>query len=436
MSNVAVVPGAIPGMRVLQREVAHFAWSPDGAWLATADVVDREGQCAVRVYDPDDGREALTIRAREVLGLAWASSEHLLVVRAQDLGARAVLHAVPDGAALETLALPNVPRVAVRLPMSASRHPDACRARALVLPSRWPGGLRQDVRQRAGYVVAMPELAIVSRFDPDAWTALPRLAHVRAATATLSPDGDALAVWLGAATTDTPGSLWLQPATGGAPKQVCVAGRDVVDLSFAGPDLVLLRSRDGGAGDALDVVDTVLRAVVFSSRWPNAGEPAGDVAYDHLAIDVHPDRHSAMLVGHRRDAGPRDVTLREIDLGSQSMTGTRPCIATANVDAGFGAAYTGDDDAVAVALGKGPRALRLLLGATLPDALATPTTEWNFPLEGKKPRNARIARAPGAVGLCIAWDVDAPLVRRNLPLPPAQRLAWIVRDAVATAVRG
>ena len=51
MMDSAILDGPTAGLRVLQREVTQWAWSPDGRWLATADPVDIEGQTAVRVYD-------------------------------------------------------------------------------------------------------------------------------------------------------------------------------------------------------------------------------------------------------------------------------------------------------------------------------------------------------------------------------------------------
>ena len=69
MTDSAIVDGPAPGLRVLQRDVSQWQWSPDGRWLAASDPVDLDGQTVLRVYDHEDGREALTIRGREVLAL-------------------------------------------------------------------------------------------------------------------------------------------------------------------------------------------------------------------------------------------------------------------------------------------------------------------------------------------------------------------------------
>ncbi len=428
----ALVDGPLPGMRALRREVAHAAWSPDGAWLAVADVPDADGRAEVRVLDPTDGREALCIPGREVLGVVFASSEHLLVVRAQELGARAVLHAVPDGAALATAPLANVPRVAVQLSRSATRHPDECAARVFVMPSRWPGGLRQGMRQRAGWVLALPSLDVVSRFEPDAWTALPRLPNVRAAAAVLAPDGDALAVWLESPGHAEPGSLWLQPADGGPPRRVCAVGRTVGDIVYAGPDRVLLRSADGP--DTFAVVDLAARAPELDLSF------APGAAFAALgAVALHPDAHVAVVPGAALrdgvDADDAPPAFTVLDLDARAVA--RPAHVFAGRRAvGVSAAFTGDGHTVATLVGAAPRRVRIALHDALDDApWSAATPSWTLPLDGTKPSSARLARAPDPIGLCVTWDVDAPRAPRGLPLPRAKRMAWIPREVVLSAVR-
>ncbi len=442
MMDIAIVDGPTAGLRVLQREVSQWAWSPDGRWLATADPVDIEGQTAVRVYDHEDGREALTIRGREALALAWPSSEHLLVVRSADLGSRAVLHAVPDGGVLGTVPLPGLTRARARLSLSATRHPDECAARALVTPGRWPGGLRENVRQRSAYVLALPELAVVTALEPDTWTALPRLPHVRPAVATLSPDGELIAVWLG---TPTPteaarpgtGSLWMVPASGGAPKRVCAVGAGVESVVFSDPSRLLLQSvlGLGGVRDRGDLalVDAARGMVLFDTRA--ALEPDDSVGWlgARGTVDVHPDRERAVLAGRQPHGARFTGALQELDLGSGLTPSLAPLSVPAKIELGVSGAYTGEGDGLAVLCGKAPSTALVTLWRSLGGGALAGHAGWSVLLEGKKPREARLARSPGAVGLTVSWRVDGKPLRRGSLMPVAERLAWITRDALRDA---
>lgn len=442
MTDGAIVDGPAPGLRVLRREVGAWAWSPDGRWLATADLPDLDGQGAVRVYDHEDGREALTIRGREALTLSWPSAEHLLVVRAQDLGSRAVLHAVPDGGVLGTAVLPGLTRARARVSLSATRHPDECAARALVTPGRWPGGLRENVRQRSGYVLSLPELAVAAAIEPDAWTALPRLPHVRPAVATLSPDGELIAVWLGTPSPgDVPhgdtGSLWMVPWSGGAPRRVCAVGAGVDSVVFTDPSRLLVQSVFGLGGvrdrGDLALVDAGRGMVLFDTRL--AVEPGDSPGWlgARATVDVHPDRERAVLAGRQpaTAAGRYTGSLQELDLGSGLTVSAAPRAPAAKVELGVSAAYTGDGEALAVLCGRPPRtALVTLWGSYRGGPAEAGHAGWSVLLEGKKPREARVTRSPGAVGVTVSWRVDGQALRRGSLTPVAERLAWITRDAL------
>jgi hypothetical protein len=438
MTDGAIMDGPTAGLRVLQREVTHWEWSPDGRWLATSDPIDLDGQTVVRVYDHEDGREALAIRGREVLSLCWPSSEHLLIVRAQDLGSRAVIHAVPDGGVLNTLLLPGLPRVRAHVSLSATRHPDECASRALVTPGRWPGGLRENVRQRAGYVLSLPDLEVVTTIEPDTWTALPRLPHVRPAAATLSPDGELIAVWLGtpspanAPRSDT-GSLWTLPWSGGAPRKVCSVGAGVEWLEFTDPSRLLLQSVFGlgemrDRGD-LALVDTNRAVVLFDTSFGAPSDSAGWIGAQ-ATVDVHPDREQAVIAGRQGVGAKYAGSLQELDLGSGLTRAATPMALAAKVELGVSAAYTGDGDTLAVLCGKGPRTALVTLWSSFPRGALPGHAGWQVLLEGKRPREARLSRSPGAVGVTVSWRADGKALRRGSLTPTVERLAWITRDAL------
>ncbi len=446
MSESAIVDGPVAGLRVLQREVTHWSWSPDGRWLATSDPVDIEGLAAVRVYDQEDGREALTIRGREVLALAWPSSEHLLIVRAQELvGARAVLHAVPDGGVLGTAPLRGMPRVRVRVSMSATRHPDLCAERVMLTPAAWTGGLRENVRQRTGFLLSLPELEVVANITPDAWTVLPRLPHVRAAAATLSPDGGDIAVWLGSPSPDgtsraSAGTLWRQPWPDGTPRRVCAVGRDVDSLVFTDPSRMLLQSVSGARtmrdrGDVA-LVDVSRGVVLFDTRSP--GEEATDPGWlgGVATVDVHPDREHAVVSGRRPEGIKWRGAVQSLDLGSGLTPTKDPLELAAKPDLGASAAYTGDGDALAVLCGKAPRTAHVTLWRSFAEGARSGHAGWQVLLEGKAPRAARVTRSPGSVGVTVSWQVDGKALRRGTLTPTAERLAWITRDVLQEALAG
>ena len=82
-----IVDDDAQGWRRLRGEVGAYAFSPDGQWLAVSEAfADVTGQCLVRVVEVETGRVALSIRGREVAAMAFASPEHLMVVRVADLG--------------------------------------------------------------------------------------------------------------------------------------------------------------------------------------------------------------------------------------------------------------------------------------------------------------------------------------------------------------
>lgn len=439
MTDSAIVDGPTPGLRVLQREVSQWAWSPDGRWLATIDPVDIEGHSAVRVYDHEDGREALTIRGREALALAWASSEHLLVVRGADLGSRAVLHSVPDGGVLGTAPLPGLTRARATISLSATRHPDECASRALITPRRWPGGLRENVRQRSAYVLSLPELAVVAALEPDTWTALPRLPHVRPAAATLSPDGELIAVWLGApssgdASSTPKGALWMVPWRGGAPKKVCPVGVAVESVVFADPSRLLLRSAFGlgGVRDRGDValVDPGRGTVLFDSRDGYDSDDAAGWLGARFTMDVHPDRERAVLAGRQPVGAKYTGSLQELDLGSGLTRSVAPLSLPAKVELGVSAAYTGDGESLAVLSGRAPRTAMVSLWPTFENGALPGHPGWSVLLEGKKPREASVTRSPGPVGVTVSWKVDGKALRRGSLTPVAEGISWITRDAL------
>jgi hypothetical protein len=162
-----------------------WALSPDGLWLAffATGLPTR-----VHVLEVTTGREVLTIPGSPVAGLHWASAEVLWVLRQHppnDL--RVVAHAVPDGGVLDTLTLSNAR--AHRCQVSAS----ADRSLALVAPVLWPGEHRA-ARLRLGALVQGPVPELLRTLDPHTLQGVPASPMRRAVTASLSPDGQRIAL--------------------------------------------------------------------------------------------------------------------------------------------------------------------------------------------------------------------------------------------------
>jgi len=338
-----------------------------------------------------------------------------------------------------------MPRVKVRVSMSATRHPDLCAERVMLTPAAWTGGLRENVRQRTGFLLSLPELEVVANITPDTWTVLPRLPHVRAAAATLSPDGEDIAVWLGSPSPDgtsraNPGTLWRQPWPDGTPRRVCAVGRDVDALVFTDPSRLLLQSVSGARtmtdrGDVA-LVDVSRGVVLFDTRSPGEEPPDQGWLGGMATVDVHPDREHAVLSGRQPAAGKWRGAVQSLDLGSGLTPTKDPLELDANAVLGASAAYTGDGDALVVLCGKAPRTGHVAVWRSFAEGARESHAGWQVLLEGKAPRAARVTRSPGRVGVTVSWQVDGKALRRGTLTPTAERLAWISRDALQDALAG
>ncbi len=244
MNNLLLPPGDV---RTLHGEVGAWALSPDGAWLAVGDALPGpDGQCALRCLEVATGRVVFEKWGGEVKGVAWHGSESLLALRVQGaLTTRAVLYAVPDGAAVGGLALEGLPGRRVRVSVSQGASPVA-----FVTPWRMETVLRERSRRRLACVLTLDPFELALAWDPDATSAVPRLPEVRPAAMALSPDGHRMAVWLGEGSVAGAhgvgrGALFTVARDGGGEVRVCEAGRLVAELTWLDADTLLLRSAWG-----------------------------------------------------------------------------------------------------------------------------------------------------------------------------------------------
>jgi hypothetical protein len=143
------------------------------------------------------------------------------------------------------------------------------------------------------------------------------------------------------------------------------------------------------------------------------------------------------VLAGRQLQGARYVgSLQELDLGSGLTPALSPMALAAKVELGVSAAYTGDGAALAVLSGRAPRTALVQLWSSFARGALGGHAGWSVLLEGKKPREARVARAHGNVGLTVSWKVDGKVLRRGSLTPVAERLAWITRDALRAALTG
>jgi hypothetical protein len=413
--------------KVLTRAVTQCAWSPDDVYLAVAlEDPDDAGRSALCVLEAESGRVVMYVAGRTLHGLGWASPEHLLVTRAQDLGTRAILHAVPDGAVLGSVGLPSLPGGRHRVAFSAAHG--GVSAVAAVSPWRWHGGASQRVRHRAAYVLRVEPFGVAREVLPTIWRALPTLPHVRPMVCTLEPDGDGLTFWLG------------EPDAGGAvganvghllryrweddrAAVLCRAGRSVVEVIRADPTRVLLREAHGDDIDArgdLRVVDTD-RAVTMV-----ATDDAPDALGPWATVDLHPDRERALVAGRVARARKWQGTLRAFDLAAGLATAAPTEVATA-AQRVMGAVWQGDGDGLWVLTARGADGATARPWASLRGGPEEGADGHTLTLEGKKPAQARLAWSPLRTRLTASWRVvpdRADAVARALG---AERLAWLPR---------
>ncbi len=409
------------------RDLAGFAWSPDDAYLALWDAGG-----TVRCLEAGTWREVLVIPGTPVGAAAWPTAEALWVVRHHPPhDARVIAHAVPDGGVVGVAPMPNawVGRHAVTVGTGGT---------VLVAPPQWHLEDRARARVRPAYVLHGDAPVVVTRLDPDALGALPRLPMRRQVRAALSPDGATVALAYGGtmlavgadAAGRTQGELvTLDWATGRAAR-VAPGGRLPVDeVLWAGASTVIVRGGSGGlpvdvsgVGEVL-VLDTFTARARFDSgrdlegtRMEGTGGGDGGVG-SGAALDLHPDRTHLLVTGRATDPkGTPEVprwlpALRVVDVGEGTATPLRRL--AGKVVPGAGAVWLGEGDALAVLTCRTARAARVDRYASL---TARPAGEGlAFTLEGTRPSDVRLVRSPAGRWLTARWQStparDAPCVR-------------------------
>ncbi len=431
-----IVDDDAQGWRRLRGEVGAYAFSPDGQWLAVSEPFgDAMGQSLVRVVEVETGRVAMSIRGREVAALAFASPEHLLVVRAADLGCRAVLHLVPDGGVVATVALPGLRTARCRVSLATSWG-GGVSPFALVTPLRWLGGDRRVTRRLHGAVLRLPSLEALASVDPDALPSQATLPHAPSAVATLSPDGDRVAMWVSApqprdALVHEEGALHLIDWARAKDERVCVVGREVDDVIAADASRWVLRSGHfsadiAGRGD-IAVVDTGRGVVLHDTSIAAALDEAGSVGA-WATVDLHPDRERVLVAG-RAAAGGRvtarptwEGALRAVDVTGASRS--RPAVMVkCKAQVAMSAVYEGEGDALWALTGKAATMAELTRWASLDERPAKDAPTIALVLDGKKPRRGVLQRVVGTT-LCARWSVDAEGVPKGYRKVTATRLAW------------
>ncbi len=396
------------GARVMVPEAGAWALSPDDQWLAFADVMpDEAGQCALRCVEVETGRVVFEKRGGAVKALGWASPEQLLVVREQTkVQSRAVMFAVPDGGVLGALALDSLPGSRCKVELAAGAPV------ALVAPVRWhPLSREREPSRRLAYVLRTDPLEVIASYDPDETSALPRVAEVRAAIVTLSPDGHRLIVWQGAPSSSgvlglEPGAVLSHDWTRRRDTRVAVAGHAVEEALWMGPSTLALRTAQGGElahrGD-LDVVDLARGDLLYSS----VGEDVPDGWMGGRAtVDVHPDRARLLVTGRlpSRGRGVRlsyDGVLREVSPAAASASPLRRI--TSKVEVAMGGAWL-PQGGLAVFRARTQREGEVVRLRTIdgePEGAAV-----TVPLDGRKPTAGRLTRSPGATMLVASWRVE------------------------------
>jgi hypothetical protein len=391
---------AAPGVRALAWECGAWAMSPDGEWFAAADALpDTNNQVALRCVEVATGRVVFEKFGAPVKGLGWASNEALLAVREHNRGdARAVLHAVPDGGLLGSVAIAHVPgRVRV--------EPCGGAPLALVCSVRMTGGLRGDVPRRLVHVLRTDPLESALVFDPDASDALPRLPQVRDCAAGLSPDGRRLAV-------TASDKLLLRELGGDRDEVACDVGGWYGALTWVDPDTILAHPTDveGLAAPAnVDLISLSQRARRYTSEGEDA--PLGWVG-PRATVDLSPDRSLVLVAGTAvtptvlAAKGAAQAVLRVIHTRDGSTSAPR-ALAT-NAEVAHGAAWLADGS-IAVLRARKKTVAEVVRMRTIEGEAEGPRVEVALT---KGAAGARLTRSPCGRYL-VAWWKAAPEGRRR-----------------------
>ncbi|MFO0626061.1 MAG: hypothetical protein U0325_10630 [Polyangiales bacterium] len=393
--------------------LAQASVSPDDARVALALA---EGG-AVVVLDLASGRAVARIPGAAVQGMAWLSPELLLVVRAQERGARAVLHAMPDGAVLGTVALPA---------LHTGQHAVSVAGEVVtVFPRRWHGGLAQQVRRRVGYVLGASPLTVLREVVPALWSVLPTLPHARPAVLALEPDGAAITAWVGepgpdGAPGDPRGHLLRYRWDDDRATRVLRAGRDVREVLCCDPTRVLLREAFGEGFDAcgdVSVVDTA-RAMVLRDT---AGED--DALGPWATADLDLDRERVLLAGRVMKGERAAGTLRVVDV-AQGTEAARPVEVPGGPQRAMGAVWADDGAGLWVLTSPSAKVLRVRAWRSLregPDG----ARGWELPLQGRAPSRGRLAWSPARTHLLVSWTAVPARGDAAAKALGVTHLAWV-----------
>lgn len=386
-----LVQGCEGGAVAVVPALSHACVSPDDAHLALALA---EG-AAVAVLELATGRTVARIPGAAVQGMAWLSPDRLLVLRAQERGTRAVVHAMPDGAALESVLLPA---------LHTGQHGVSVAGEVVaVFPRRWHGGLAQRVRRRVGYVLRAAPLEVLREVVPALWPALPTLPHARPAVLTLEPDGAAVTAWVGEPMPDgtlgeSLGHLLRYRWDDDRATRLLRAGRDVAEVLCCDPTRVLLREARGETFEArgdLCVVDTA-RAVILRDT---AGED--DALGPWATTDLDLDRERVLLAGRVKKGDRATGTLRAVEV-AQGTESHRPVEVPGAAQRAMGAVWGDDGASLWVLTSPAAKVLRVRAWRSLregPDG----ARGWELPLQGRAPSRGRLAWSPARTHLLVSW---------------------------------
>lgn len=403
------------GVSSLADEVIHWSWSVDDRALALSLARrDDAGRSPVCVIDAVSGEAMFTARGTEVLGLGWASPELLLVIRSQPMGARAVMHSVPDGSVVASVALPSLHGGSHTV--TANTLGGAASVIS-VLPREWHLGPGLRARRRVGYVLRAERGEVLREVDPSAWRALSTLPHARPTVTALDPDGVTISAWLGEPG-DKPGHLVSYDWERDVARVIARGGREVIEVIHCDPTRALLRScgRDASAPrGSFSLIDTQRGITLFDTALDAASVEWRDAS-------LHPDRERVLLIGRSTRSEKSSGRLRAYDLvGGHPSSG---CVEVATAaERVMGAVWADDSDAVRVLTSRGRSNARVQRWSSLGAPLATEGFV-ELALRGTSITDARLTSSPQRSWLTVSWRCVPATRDAAARALGVTRLAW------------
>lgn len=397
--------------RALRHEVSAWALSPDDQWIAWADAAsDAADQMGVFCAEISTGRVVFEKRGRPVKSLAFTSPEQLLVVREETrVRARAVLHAVPDGGVLGSVALDSLPVLRCKIEVAQGAPV------ALVAPVVWHALPRaREPARRLAYVLRTDALEVIASYDPDESAALPRMPEVRRAVASLSPEGHRLLVWQGPTRVTSlgvkAGAVLTHDWTKGRDTPVVSTADNVCDVTWMGPGVAALRCASGDEltqrGD-LYVVDLSLGVVRYASEGED--QPDGWMS-GRSTVDVHPDRERLVVTGRLATGATGAKAWRSLlrEVWPGEARASKPREVSSNAAVAMGAAWLPEGDGLCVLRARTQREGEIVRLRTI-DGDWDGATVTTVPFAGRKVSAGRLSRSPGGTLLVARWHVDPEL---------------------------